>query len=54
VRLQFPDTSGTDLIDDIAEMMVRGCTDSGEPRGALLGAVLKRINDIESPYTSAS
>jgi hypothetical protein len=49
VRLQFPDTSGTDLVDDIAEMMVRGCTENGGARGAFLGAVLKRINEIESP-----
>lgn len=49
MRLQFPDTSGTDLVDDIAAMMMPGGANSGKPRDAFLGAILKRINDIESP-----
>lgn len=48
VRLQFSNTSGTDLVDDIAAMMMPGCATGGQPRDAFLGAILKRINDIES------
>ena len=49
VRLQFPDTSGTDLVDDIAAMMMPGGANGGEPRDAFLRAISKRINDIELP-----
>jgi len=47
-RLQFPNTSGRDLIDDMAAMMAPGCANDGHPRNAFLGAILKRINDIGS------
>lgn len=48
VRFQFPNTSGTDLIDEIAAMMPRDAA-SGQPHDAFLGAIMKRISDIESP-----
>jgi hypothetical protein len=48
VRLQFPVTSGTDLVDDMAAMMVPSGAESRHPRDVFLGAILKRIRDIES------
>ena len=46
--LEFPASSGTDLVDDMAAMMEPSGTASGHPRDVFLSAILKRINDIES------
>lgn len=46
-RLQFLHSSGTDLVDDIAAMISPSSAHSGSPRDVLLGAILKRINDVE-------
>lgn len=47
-RLQFRNASGADLVDDVAIMMLPGTTEGGHPRDAFLGAILKRIGDIEN------
>ena len=44
--LEFPRSSGADLVDDIAAMIAPGGTDSRHPRNVLLSAILKRISDI--------
>jgi hypothetical protein len=46
--LEFPTSSGTDLVDEMAAMMGPGGGGSRHPRDAVLGAILKRIKDIES------
>ncbi len=46
--LQFPASTGTDLVDDIAGMMPGSGTAGTHPRVVFLRAVLKRINDAES------
>ena len=46
--LEFPASSGADLVDDMAAMMAPGGAGSGHPRDVFLGAILKRINDNES------
>lgn len=45
--LDFPTSSGRDLVDEMAALMAPPDGGSGHPRDAFLGAVLKRINDIE-------
>lgn len=47
-QLQFPESSGTDLVDAMATMMMPGNTASEHPRAAFVGAALKRIGDLES------
>lgn len=46
-RLEFPASSGADLLDDMAAMMSPVNSASRHPRDVFLGALLKRINDIE-------
>ena len=46
--LEFPASSGTDLVDDMAAMMALNGTADGHPRDVFLSAILKRIDDIES------
>ena len=46
--LKFPASSGTDLVDHLAAMKAPGGAGSGHPRNVFVGAVLKRINDIEA------
>ncbi|MGR9327438.1 hypothetical protein ACU8OT_29265 (plasmid) [Rhizobium leguminosarum] len=46
-ELQFHASSGADLIDDIAAMITPDKDPGGHPRDLFLGAILKRINDIE-------
>lgn len=48
-KLEFPTSSGIDLVDDIAARMAPSVVESGHPRDVFLSAVLKRIKDIESP-----
>lgn len=48
VQLQFPVSSGTDMVDDIAAMMVPGGPESRHTRDVFIGTILKRITDIES------
>lgn len=48
VRLRFPETRGTDLVDDIAAEMKSGGRNTGGPRDAFLAAIAKRINDLDS------
>lgn len=45
--IDFPASSGSDLVDRIAVMMGSGDDDSGHPRDAFLRAVFDRIEDIE-------
>jgi hypothetical protein len=47
-KLEFPISSGTDLVDDIVVQMAPGVMKSGHPRNIFLHAVMKRIDDIES------
>ncbi len=46
--IQFPDTSGTDLVDDIAAMIVQKGDNSGSMRDTFLEAIIMRMKDIES------
>ncbi len=46
--IEFPASSGTDLVDDIAAMTAPRGGASRHPRNVFVNAVLKRINDIES------
>lgn len=46
-RLEFPTTTGTDLVDDIAAMIPPSSAHGRQPRDVFLEAILKRINDIE-------
>lgn len=48
IRLQFSKANGRDLVDDVATMMGSGNVDGRQPRNAFLGAIMKRISDIES------
>lgn len=48
VRLRFPETRGTDLVDDIAAETKSGGRNTGGPRDAFLAAIAKRINDLDS------
>ncbi|OIQ73816.1 hypothetical protein GALL_445430 [mine drainage metagenome] len=48
MQLQFPETCGRDLVDDVAAMMGSDSADGQQPRNAFLGAIMRRINDIES------
>jgi len=47
VPLEFPVSSGSKLVDDVASMMGRGQGDGGQPRDAFLRAVMRRIDDLE-------
>lgn len=48
-QLRFPCTSGTDLVDDMAAMMVSG-DEARQPRDVFIAAILKRIKkNIQSP-----
>ncbi|MBF5095148.1 hypothetical protein F1643_12385 [Azospirillum sp. INR13] len=44
MRLQFPKTSGTDLVDDIAAMMISHGENIEQPRNVFISAIAKRIN----------
>lgn len=46
-QLQFPTSGGADLVDDMAAMMTSDEGKSEHPRDVFLGAILKRISDIE-------
>ena len=46
-QLDFPASSGADLVDDIATMMTADEA-SGNPRATFVRAILKRIGDFES------
>lgn len=47
VRLEFPISSGDDLVDDLAAMMLPGEGGNRHPRNVFLGALSRRINGIE-------
>ncbi|MDE0054632.1 MAG: hypothetical protein OXT64_10325 [Gammaproteobacteria bacterium] len=46
-RLEFPPSSGADLVDDIAVMMAAADHGSGNPRAAFVSSILKHIGDID-------
>mgnify|MGYP005812783957 CR=1 FL=1 len=45
--LKFSVSSGTDLVDDVAALIASGDDGFNNGRDAFLGAILKRIKDIE-------
>lgn len=48
IGLLFPETSGRDLVDDVAAMMGPDNAHGQQPHDAFLGAILKRISGFES------
>ena len=46
-RLEFPVSSGADLVDDMAVMMTAADHGSGNPRAAFVSTILKRIENFE-------
>ena len=47
-QLQFPETSGTDLVDDMAATITTLSTENEHPRVAFIRAILKNTRDKES------
>lgn len=47
IRLRFPCTNGTDLVDDVAAVMGRDGDIVGHPRNAFLTAILERIKNAK-------
>ncbi|NSZ85224.1 hypothetical protein G6L97_13720 [Agrobacterium tumefaciens] len=45
--LKFPETSGLDLVDDIATMMADNNSGAGSSRNLFLDAIMRRIKSIE-------